>query len=157
MNCFIHFELSKTKANNTDFRTVSQLIRLQIGQVTWRVLPISVRESRSETLIVCKQGNNMLLLTDLEVHTRKYLFWHSRRIDRTRNDNNNTNAIWHSYFLIHWQSFYQKQRNRRRKYFSSSENAIWSILLKYQEIDMQIQTFTDEDRNILDSCSFDRY
>ena len=28
--------------------------------------------------------------------------------------------------------------------FSSSENAIWSILLKYQEIDVQIQTFTDE-------------
>ena len=29
-------------------------------------------------------------------------------------------------------------------FFSSSENAIWSILLKYQEIDVQIQTFTDE-------------
>ena len=28
--------------------------------------------------------------------------------------------------------------------FSSSENASWSILLKYQEIDLQIQTFTDE-------------
>ena len=28
--------------------------------------------------------------------------------------------------------------------FSSSENAIWSILLKYQEIDLQIQTFTEE-------------
>ena len=28
--------------------------------------------------------------------------------------------------------------------FSSSENAIWSILLKYQEIDVQIQTFTDK-------------
>ena len=30
------------------------------------------------------------------------------------------------------------------KIFSSSENAIWSILLKYQEIDVEIQTFTDE-------------
>ena len=28
--------------------------------------------------------------------------------------------------------------------FSSSENAIWSILLKYQEIDVQIQAFTDK-------------
>ena len=29
-------------------------------------------------------------------------------------------------------------------FFSSSENAIWSILLKYQEIDVQIQAFTAE-------------
>ena len=29
--------------------------------------------------------------------------------------------------------------------FSSSGNAICSILWKYQEIDVQIQTFTDED------------
>ena len=29
-------------------------------------------------------------------------------------------------------------------FFSISENAIWSILLKYQEIDVQIQTFTDK-------------
>ena len=28
--------------------------------------------------------------------------------------------------------------------FSSSDNAIWSILLKYQEIDVQIQAFADE-------------
>ena len=28
--------------------------------------------------------NIMLLLTELEVHTRKYLFWHSRRMDRTQ-------------------------------------------------------------------------
>ena len=39
-----------------------------------------------------------------------------------------------------------------RKFFSSSENAFWSILLKYQEIDVQIQTFTDENGNILHSC-----
>ena len=39
--------------------------------------------------------------------------------------------------------FTEKERNRL-KIFSSSENAIWSILLKYQEIDVQIQTFTDE-------------
>ena len=30
------------------------------------------------------------------------------------------------------------------EFFSSSGNAIWSILLKYQEIEMQIQVFTDE-------------
>ena len=29
-------------------------------------------------------------------------------------------------------------------FFSSSENVIWSILLKYQEIDLKIQAFTDE-------------
>ena len=29
-------------------------------------------------------------------------------------------------------------------FFSSSEKAIWSISLKYQEIDVQIQAFTDE-------------
>ena len=34
--------------------------------------------------------------------------------------------------------------NTWRKFFSSSENAIWPILLKYQEIDVQIQAFTDE-------------
>ena len=56
----------------------------------------------------------------------------------------NPDAVWHSYFLILWQSFTEKERNRYRKCFSSSENAIWSILLKYQEIDVQIQTFTDE-------------
>ena len=28
--------------------------------------------------------------------------------------------------------------------FSSSENAFWSILLKYQEIDVHIQAFTEE-------------
>ena len=40
--------------------------------------------------------------------------------------------------------FTEKERSRRRKVFSGSENAIWSILLKYQEIDVQIQAFTDE-------------
>ena len=38
----------------------------------------------------------------------------------------------------------QKERNRWRKFLFSSENAIWSILLKYQEIHEQIQAFTDE-------------
>ena len=50
----------------------------------------------------------------------------------------------------------EKECNRWRKFFSSSENAIWSILLKYQEIDAQIQTFTDENLNILHSCFFER-
>ena len=31
-----------------------------------------------------------------------------------------------------------------RKFFSSSEKAIWSILLKYQETVLQIQAFTVE-------------
>ena len=42
-------------------------------------------------------------------------------------------------------------------FFSSSENATWSILLKYQEIDVQIQAFTDENWNILHSCFFEQY
>ena len=53
--------------------------------------------------------------------------------------------------------FKEKERNRWRKFFSSSENAIWSILLKYQEIDVQIQTFTDENWNILHGYFFERY
>ena len=53
-------------------------------------------------------------------------------------------AVWHSCFLIPPQSFYGKRAKLLEKLFSSSENAIWSILLKYQEIDVQIQTFTDE-------------
>ena len=40
--------------------------------------------------------------------------------------------------------FTENDQNRWRNSFSSSENAIWSILLKYQEIDVQIQAFTDE-------------
>ena len=54
-------------------------------------------------------------------------------------------------FLNTWA---EKERNRWRIFFSSSENAVWSILLKYQEIerkryrdkeiDVQIQAFTDE-------------
>ena len=44
-------------------------------------------------------------------------------------------------FLSH---FTEKKQNRWRQFFSSSENAILSILLKYQEIDVQIQAFTDE-------------
>ena len=50
--------------------------------------------------------------------------------------------------------FTEKERNRWRKFFpacSSSENATWSVLLKYHEIDVQIQTFTDENWNILHS------
>ena len=46
-------------------------------------------------------------------------------------------AVWHSHFT-------EKEQNRWSKFFSCSENAIWSILLKYQEIDVQIQAFTDE-------------
>ena len=38
----------------------------------------------------------------------------------------------------------QKRAKSLDENFSISENAISSILLKYQEIDVQIQTFTDE-------------
>ena len=56
----------------------------------------------------------------------------------------NPYAVWHSYFLIPLESFYGKRAKSLENFFSNSENAIWSILLKYQEIDVQIQTFTDE-------------
>ena len=56
----------------------------------------------------------------------------------------NPYAVWHSDFLLPRQSFYEKREKSLEKIFSSSENAIWSILLKSQEIDVQIQTFTDE-------------
>ena len=39
--------------------------------------------------------------------------------------------------------FTEKEGNRWRKFFSSSENAIWSILLEYQEKDVQIQAFAE--------------
>ena len=42
------------------------------------------------------------------------------------------------------QSFYRKKSEIVEKIFPCSENAIWSILLKYQEIDVQIQASTDE-------------
>ena len=43
-----------------------------------------------------------------------------------------------------FQSFYGKRAKLLEEIFSSSKNAIWSISLKYQETDVQIQTFTDE-------------
>ena len=42
-------------------------------------------------------------------------------------------------------------------FFSRSESVIWSILLKYQEIDVQIQTFADKNGIILHSCFIERY
>ena len=53
-------------------------------------------------------------------------------------------AVWHSYFSIPRQSFQREKAKSLEEFFSSSGNAIWSILLKYQEIEMQIQAFTDE-------------
>ena len=38
----------------------------------------------------------------------------------------------------------RKRAKSLEEIFSGSKNAIWSILLKYQEIDVQIQAFTDE-------------
>ena len=48
-------------------------------------------------------------------------------------------AVWHSYSLIPWESFYGKRLN----FFSGSGNAIFSILLKDLQIDVQIETFAD--------------
>ena len=56
----------------------------------------------------------------------------------------NPYAVWHSYFSIPRQSFHRKRAKSLEEIFSSSENAMWSILLKYQEMEMQIQAFTDE-------------
>ena len=53
--------------------------------------------------------------------------------------------------------FTEKERNRWRNFFSSSGNAISSMLLKYQETEVQIQAFTDEDRDTLRICSFEWY
>ena len=36
--------------------------------------------------------------------------------------------------------FTKKERNRRKNFFSSSVNAIWLTLLKYQEIDQSQKT-----------------
>ena len=55
-----------------------------------------------------------------------------------------TKAIWHSYFLIRWQSFYGIRAKSLEEFFSSSGNAIISILLKYQDINVQIQAFADQ-------------
>ena len=46
-------------------------------------------------------------------------------------------AVWHGHFT-------EKERNRWRNFFPALINAIWSILLKYQKLDVQIQAFTDE-------------
>ena len=54
------------------------------------------------------------------------------------------NVTWYSYFLIPWQSFSGKRAKSLEKFLSRPGNAICSILLKYQEIHVQIQTFTDE-------------
>ena len=52
------------------------------------------------------------------------------------------NVTWYSYFFIPCQSFFKKEQNHWRNFFSSTGNAICSSLLKYQEIYVQIQTFT---------------
>ena len=51
----------------------------------------------------------------------------------------------------------KKPAKSLKEIFSSSESAIWSILLKYQEIDVQIQAFPDENCNILQSWIFEWY
>ena len=38
----------------------------------------------------------------------------------------------------------KRAKSLKKISFSSSGNAIWSILVKYQEIDVQLQAFTDE-------------
>ena len=65
------------------------------------------------------------------------------------------NVTWHSYFLIPWQSFYRKRakslghftenkRNRWGNFSPALEMQFIRSLLKYQEIYVQIQTFTDK-------------
>ena len=44
----------------------------------------------------------------------------------------------------HFHSHFTEERAKSLEKFFSSENAIWSTSLKYQGIDVQIQTFTDE-------------
>ena len=48
-------------------------------------------------------------------------------------------AVWHSYFSIPRQPFYRKRAKSLEETFSSSENASWLILLKYQKTDVQMQ------------------
>ena len=66
-------------------------------------------------------------------------------------------AVLHSCFLIPPKSFYGERAKSLEKFFSKSEKAIWSILLKYQEIYVHIQTFTNESWNVLLSYFFERY
>ena len=40
--------------------------------------------------------------------------------------------------------FTEKERNRWRNFLPALKMQFWPILLKYQEINVQIQTFTDE-------------
>ena len=51
----------------------------------------------------------------------------------------------------------KKEWNRWIKFFSSFENAVWLILLKYQDIYMQIQTFIDKNWYILHNYVFEQY
>ena len=59
------------------------------------------------------------------------------------------NVTWHNYFLIPWHPFYGKRAKSLEKFFLQ----LW----KCQEIYVQIQTFTDENWNILLNCSFEWY
>ena len=66
-------------------------------------------------------------------------------------------AVWHNYFSIPHQSVHRKRAKSFQKYFFPSLNCNLVDLLKYQEIDVQIQVFTDENRNILQSYFVERY
>ena len=85
-------------------------------------------------------------LTQLSLRYLKYIKWIF-----------NSNAVWYSYFLILGSHFTKKSEIVSENFFSSSEIAIWYISLKYQEIDVQIQTSTDKDWNVLHSFSFEWY
>ena len=56
----------------------------------------------------------------------------------------NPYAVWHSYFSIPQQSFHRERVKSLEEFFFQLWKCNWSILLKYQEIEMQIQAFTDE-------------
>ena len=92
-------------------------------------------------LRVSSQFNSLFILY---IYTAKRFDPANFEMSKIYRGNFNPFAVRHSYSLIPRQSFYEKRAKWLEKIFFSSENAIWSTLLKYQEIDVQIQTFTDE-------------
>ena len=56
------------------------------------------------------------------------------------------NVTWHMQLFVETLAAILRKKSEivEESFFSSSGNAICSILLKYHEIDVQIQTFTDK-------------
>ena len=58
---------------------VSKAIKLLLTELVGQcrnILPLGI------TALTSNSANDMLLLTEREVHTRKYLFWRSRRMEQ---------------------------------------------------------------------------